>query len=418
MKLFIFLLGAAFSQATTQGLPSFKIAGYSRSNVPEMSVTFENGETHEMVLEPYSESPCNFIGQLKNHPSSLAVTGCLNTPEDKMHITLLSHLNTRSAVYEMDYDGHVTAEENPFKYQKERSGIYPPTERDSDTSAKCENDFFKNEDKLGDEQEDLTLELEAEVATSAATSWPSERYAYVKFGYDRTLKNQLSADNTDFGTWVDSIMTHVQSHYNHPTMPTKIQFKYDNAETIYKNQNLPSTDSLGTWAQYGVEDGDAKVDLYCAFGKDSSYYGTVGLAYVGGACNKQWKTSFNEWRKTPSETAMVVAHEMGHNFGMSHDFDDKHGGDNGACNGQGIMSYGDAPSKWSSCSVSDFTGYFNSQQWGDKCLSSWDAYCGDKCPNCGVQPNTVCSNPASFGGCNGRYASLFKENCQKSCGFC
>ena len=55
---------------------------------------------------------------------------------------------------------------------------------------------------------------------------------------------------------------------------------------------------------------------------------------------------------------------------MSHDFDTKHGGDNGACNGQGIMSYGDAPSKWSSCSVNDFTGYYNSQEWGSKCLAS------------------------------------------------
>ncbi len=100
------------------GLPSFKISGYSRSNVPEMSVTFGNEDTHEMVLEPYSESPCNFIGHLKNSPSSVAVTGCLDAPEDKVHITLLSHLNTVSSMYEMDYEGHVTAEENPFKYQK------------------------------------------------------------------------------------------------------------------------------------------------------------------------------------------------------------------------------------------------------------------------------------------------------------
>ena len=83
-----------------------------------MTVTFENGVSYDMRLEPYSNSPCNFIGELKDHPSSLAVTGCLDKPGDKMHITLLSDLNTKSYLYEMDYEGHITAEENPFKYQK------------------------------------------------------------------------------------------------------------------------------------------------------------------------------------------------------------------------------------------------------------------------------------------------------------
>ena len=82
-------------------------------------------------------------------------------------------------------------------------------------------------------------------------------------------------------------------------------FKYDKSETIYKNANYPSTDYLDTWSQIGKDDGDKKVDLYCAFGKDSSYYGTVGLAWVGGACNDYIKTSFNEYRNTPSETGMV-----------------------------------------------------------------------------------------------------------------
>ena len=89
-----------------------------------MAVTFENGQTHEMILEPYSSSPCNFIGELENNLGAVAVTGCLHETGDKMHITLLSDLNTKSSIYELDYDGHVTALENPFKYQKGRCFIY------------------------------------------------------------------------------------------------------------------------------------------------------------------------------------------------------------------------------------------------------------------------------------------------------
>merc|ERR1711997_61496 len=341
-----------------------------------------------------ANSSCNFNGHLKSDNSTVAVTGCLNKPGDKMHITILSKHNTVSSMYELDHKGNAKPLKNPMKKgMNDDDGKY--------LSNTCSP--FSEET--------------ATVSTRAMT-WPSEVYAYVKFGYDNTLKNQLAADGVSFNDWVNSVMTHVQAHYRHHTLPTKIQFKYDVSETIYKNANYPSTDYLKTWSQIGKDDGDKKVDLYVAFGKDSSYYGTVGLAWVGGACNDFIKTSFNEYRNSPSETAMVVAHEMGHNFGMSHDFDDKHGGDNGACNGQGIMSYGDAPSKWSSCSVSDFAGYYTNQQWGTKCLASWDAYCGDECPNCSLNPNTICQNPASFGGCNGRYQSYFKTYCAGTCGFC
>ena len=62
---------------------------------------------------------------------------------------------------------------------------------------------------------------------------------------------------------------------------------------------------------------------------------------------------------------------MGHNFGMSHDFDQKHGGKGGPCDGHGIMSYNsDKPMKWSDCSVRDFTGYYNELKWGQTCLKS------------------------------------------------
>ena len=108
----------------------------------------------------------------------------------------------------------------------ERSGKFPPKNRAAGTSTACQDEFAKNKDKMGDEEEDLAMELKAAAAkTSASTSWPKERYAYVKFGYDKTMKSQLSTENTEFNTWIDSVMTHVQSHYRHPTLPTKIQFK-------------------------------------------------------------------------------------------------------------------------------------------------------------------------------------------------
>ena len=56
---------------------------------------------------------------------------------------------------------------------------------------------------------------------------------------------------------------------------------------------------------------------------------------------------------------------------MSHDFDPKHGGKGSACDGTGIMSYNsDKPMRWSTCSVNDFTGYYNSKKWGTTCLKS------------------------------------------------
>ena len=65
----------------------------------------------------------------------------------------------------------------------------------------------------------------------------------------------------------------------------------------------------------------------------------------------------------------VLAHELGHTLGMSHDFDEKHGGENGTCNGNGIMSYGSFnKSQWSLCSRLDFEQHYASRKWESGCL--------------------------------------------------
>ena len=60
---------------------------------------------------------------------------------------------------------------------------------------------------------------------------------------------------------------------------------------------------------------------------------------------------------------------------MSHDFDEKHQGKN--CDKKGIMSYGDAPTAWSSCSISDFTDYYLAAKWGEHCMKGKNRIPGD-----------------------------------------
>ena len=61
-----------------------------------------------------------------------------------------------------------------------------------------------------------------------------------------------------------------------------------------------------------------------------------------------------------------MAHEIGHNLGMSHDFNNdpknpRFDSKKNPCSGVGgIMDYFNEKSRWSPCSVEDFNAYVNS----------------------------------------------------------
>lgn len=70
--------------------------------------------------------------------------------------------------------------------------------------------------------------------------------------------------------------------------------------------------------------------------------------------------------------SQTVAHEIGHNLGMNHDHADVH---KHKCKGKGLMSYGDHPNVWSSCSVADFNAHYtaNKVRW---CMPESSSACG------------------------------------------
>ena len=102
------------------GLPRFEVSMSENMNgPPKIKVFFANGHEDEMDLKQIkfkatSVLSCNYLGNLRYSPfSSVAVTGCLKKPEDKMEITLISN-HTHGMMFTVDLDGNTQSLFSPF----------------------------------------------------------------------------------------------------------------------------------------------------------------------------------------------------------------------------------------------------------------------------------------------------------------
>ena len=86
---------------------------------PTMQVKFANGLEYDFDLTHYKMNEaypigCNYIGRLHGDPtSSVAVTGCLNKPDDRFQVTMISR-HSKDKIFFINSFGNAEVVQRPF----------------------------------------------------------------------------------------------------------------------------------------------------------------------------------------------------------------------------------------------------------------------------------------------------------------
>jgi len=339
MKL-IFLGLLALATAQPRGSVSFtRIEERLSNGIPSVKVNFADGSSDLMVLSKHQGLDGHFIGHLANERT--ACVAMVDHPEHA-ELTIMSERTVGSTMYKWAKNGEV--EQIPE--------VFSNGER-SEVMARGDGDDEMDTDEMAGE-----MEIEENMTHEEAATAPATAKLQVQVVYDKSIKEKLGSESAVIDYW-NAAMPHIQARYCHASLGTQIKFERIGDFKYLDQKIVASGDSLNAINSNAVQNiGSADLVVYMAH-DESSLWGTIGIAWCPVICSSAgsngWKTSINEWRPESVSFGGLVAHEVGHNLGMKHDFDEKHGGQSSSCNQDNhIMAYGNSKEKWSTCSKSDF----------------------------------------------------------------
>jgi len=320
-----------------------------------------------ILLTPTTNIPgwktsCLFTGKLEGDlDSEVSVSGCHNSNETM--VSIASSLLPDGFVELMIVDGNTK--------NMDSANIFGETE--------------------GESMENSTPDYvypPADPFEWAVSPWsgplPSTVVLKTDIKYDNSLLEHFGYSHERTKDWINDVVQLAKPMMSHNTLSIKVGIEI--GEVTHIDETLEADNRTIYYLQQ-TKNHNSLTSYFC---NDHRRRGYAGIAFRGSACNPSWAININELAYSDLETARTFAHELGHNIGMHHDFDEIHGGHHGKCDFQGLMSYGQKPTQWSSCSDKDFTTWWKEK--GHVCVKGTTdkqhgVSCGNhKAPNCGGCP--------------------------------